>query len=346
MKDKSLKVILSIFFSLGLIGCGSEDASTLSSGVKGDSSSKSFVSLWRTTTATEAITLPLRSGYQYDFVVDWGDGSSTDHILSFSDIAKTHTYTLAGDYTITITGEAEAWYFNNTGDKDKIINVSEFGSLGWIDLNSAFYGCSNLESFSGGDTSLVTDMRYIFGYTTSLTSLDVSSFDTSNVTDMSRMFSGVSALTSLDVSNFNTSRVVDMSHMFAGAQLITHFDLLNFDTANVTLMSSMFELCFSAISINLSSFDTSSVIWMNAMFFAAGSVTNLDLSGFNMSAVTNVTWMFHSTYLLTSLDASNWNVASVISSTDFLKNKNAGLVVTCDQDAGPGLGTLFGETCN
>ncbi len=31
-----------------------------------------FVSVWRTTAPSETITLPLRSGFNYNFTVDWG----------------------------------------------------------------------------------------------------------------------------------------------------------------------------------------------------------------------------------------------------------------------------------
>ena len=48
-------------------------------------------------------------------------------------------------------------------------------------------------------------MEEIFGYCSSLTSLDVSSFNTSKVTVMGNIFEGCSGLTSLDVSNFDTS---------------------------------------------------------------------------------------------------------------------------------------------
>ncbi len=53
---------------------------------------------------------------------------------------------------------------------------------------------NNIENL---DTSYVTNMSGLFGYSGSLVNLDVSHFDTSNVTNMSSMFSGDKALTSI-----------------------------------------------------------------------------------------------------------------------------------------------------
>lgn len=138
--------------------------------------------------------------------VDWGDGN-TSIVTSYDDADIDHTYSAAGDYTLTITGTAQAWYFHNTGDKDKIISVTNLGAMGWTDLQSAFKGCSKMTSFAGGDTSAVTNMSDMFSTATGLTSLDLSSFDTSAVTNMISMFYGASGLTSLDLSGFNITLV-------------------------------------------------------------------------------------------------------------------------------------------
>ena len=60
--------------------------------------------------------------------------------------------------------------------------------------------------------SKVTNMTSMF-FSSSVTTLDLSSFNTSNVTDMSSMF-GYSSARTLDLSSFNTSNITDMSSMF------------------------------------------------------------------------------------------------------------------------------------
>ena len=95
------------------------------------------------------------------------------------------------------------------------------------------------------DTSKVTDMRWMFGDCSSLTSLDLSNFNTSKVTEMYGMFNGCSSLTTLDLSNFNTSKVTGMLQMFNGCSSLTTLDLSNWNTSKVNEMLWMFDKCVS-----------------------------------------------------------------------------------------------------
>ncbi len=270
-----------------------------------------FVSTWQTTTAAESITLPLRSGYNYNFTVDWGDGSPADTVTSDTDLDKTHTYASPGTYNVSITGTVEAWFFNNSGDKDKIISVTDLGDMGWLNLENAFWGCSNMTSFAGGNTANVTSMGSMFRQATLLNSLDLSSFDTALVTDMGSMFKDSPALTSLDLSGFDTSSVINMSAMFLNASGLSNLNLSGLNTANVNTMQWMFQGASSLTSLDLSSFNTSSVTDMSFMFRDASSLTSLDLSGFNTTNVTKMNWMFYNASNLPSLDLSIFDTSSV-----------------------------------
>ena len=121
-----------------------------------------FVTVWRTTIPGQNVTLPLRSGYNYNFTVDWGDGSATSTITAHNDPDITHTYANAGTYTVIIDGTVEAWYFNNRGSKNTLMEVLDLGDVGWKNLERAFYGCDNLTTFAGGDVSGVTNMSRMF----------------------------------------------------------------------------------------------------------------------------------------------------------------------------------------
>ena len=163
-----------------------------------------FIFTVETTSSNETFTIPHGTG-TFNYNVSWGDGSSDDTGVTSS---PTHTYTTAGTYTITITGTFPSIKFNNGGDKLKVKTVQQLGNVGWTSLESAFYGCSNMTSFTAGtgaDTSSVTTMDSMFRNCSGLTSLDVSNFDRSSVTSMSIMFWDCTSLTSLDVSNFDTS---------------------------------------------------------------------------------------------------------------------------------------------
>jgi surface protein len=239
--------------------CGAGDLSLNRSGIS------PFVSVWATTLSPQLITLPLKAGYNYNFEVDWGDGTPVDTITSFNQAEATHRYAILGIYTITMTGLAEAWSFNNGDERLKIISVTDFGDLGWIDLFGAFYGCSNLTTFAGGNTAAVTNMLRMFNGASSLTNLDLSSFDTSLVTNMSAMFWDTTSLTSLDLSNFDTAKVTNMSYMFANTTNLTSLDLSSFDTTLVTTMDSMFLNTTNLTSLDATGWDvtTSSPTFAN-----------------------------------------------------------------------------------
>ena len=55
-----------------------------------------------------------------------------------------------GTYTVRIKDNSGAGtgfpriYFNNGGDKDKLLTIEQWGSGTWTSMDSAFYGCSNL----------------------------------------------------------------------------------------------------------------------------------------------------------------------------------------------------------
>ena len=218
-------------------------------------SSMPFVSVWRTSRNGESITLPLRSGYTYNFTVDWGDGES-DTITSPSDSEKTHTYATRGDHVVTITGTMQTIYFNfdrdrGGGNAHKIIEIRDLGDVGWTSLERAFAGCSNLTSIFGGVLSSVTSLAQAFPYVPFVTS-NVQGWDTSRVTNMSRLISHRSSIRTIlhaygnpDLSRLDTKRVTNMAQMFLGNTGINP-DVRNWDFSKVTEMREMFHDAVSA----------------------------------------------------------------------------------------------------
>jgi len=95
---------------------------------------KTFISTWNTLATSSGssnanqIRLPLVASGAYDFQVDWGDGT-VSHIRSYDDPLATHTYAIAGSYTLTIGGTVVGWAFANGGDRLKITQISQWGSL-------------------------------------------------------------------------------------------------------------------------------------------------------------------------------------------------------------------------
>ena len=199
-----------------------------------------FVITVETTTASESFTIPT-TGTGYSYNVDWGDGSTSTAQTGNA----AHTYATAGQYDIQITGTFPRIYFNNTGDKDKLVDIKNWGDVAWTNMSGAFWGCTN--TIVSAEDALVLPA------------------------DCSTMFFGCSSLTTLEVSNWNTSSVTNMTNMLRSCTSLTSLDVSNWDTSSVTGMSYMFRLC-SNLKADLSGLDIASVIDLNN--FASGTNIN------------------------------------------------------------------------
>ncbi len=122
-----------------------------------------FITEWKTTNTNQSITIPVdTSEASYFYVVDWGDGTSLEVVSEVAgDIPNaTHTYSTAGTYTVkilpidiqqvsvnTYTAEYKGFpriNFNNTGSKDQLHKIVQWGVVKFSSFENAFYGCSNL----------------------------------------------------------------------------------------------------------------------------------------------------------------------------------------------------------
>ena len=116
----------------------------------------------------------------------------------------------------------------------------------------------------------------------------IENWDTSLITDMSYLFKSNNTFNS-DISNWNTSKVVDTSYMFDNASIFNQ-PLNKWNVSNVTNMSFMFR---KAIKFNqtLNEWNVNNVTDMNGMFFGATNF-NQSLDNWNVSNVTNMSHMF------------------------------------------------------
>ena len=184
----------------------------------------------------------------------------------------------------------------------------------------------------------LTSMREMFfgrdrNYLTAMTTVEgLGNLNTSIVTDMSYMFVACEALTTLDLSSFNTQSVVNISYMFLGCSSLTTLDLSTFNTEKVTNMESMFNGCRSLSMLNLSSFNTKNVTDMEATFCFCSSLTTLDLSSFNAQNVTNTRGMFYYCKLLTELDLNSFNVQNVEDLETMFTGCESLTTIYCDND--------------
>jgi len=158
--------------------------------------------------------LPLTTSTGLNIVVDWGD-ATTSTITSHTDPAVTHTYASPGTYSISITGTLPGFKFNNTGDKLKILNISNWGVLD-ITTNRAFNGCTNLTcSATDAPTISTTDLSQTFGNCTNFNGA-IGNWDVSGVTNMLAMFASATAFNQ-NIGTWDTSTVNNMFRMFRDA---------------------------------------------------------------------------------------------------------------------------------
>ncbi len=238
----------------------------------------SFTSTWDTrntstgSSARNQIRLPLTASGNYNFVVDWGD-NSTSTITSYNQAEVTHTYLSEGIQTITIgkntvDGVIKGWRFGNSGDKLKMTGVSAWGPLQLGNEGGYFWGATNLNltASDGPDLALTNNLSNAFLNATSLNA-NLSGWDVSHVTNLNGTFRGATAFNG-NVTNWDVSAVTTMNGTFRGATRFNQ-DISGWDVDGVTTMASMFNGA-PAFDQNISSWHVDNVADMASMFNAAG----------------------------------------------------------------------------
>ena len=202
---------------------------------------ESFTTTWKTTTASETITIPTKGGSDvtdYNFWIDWGDDTEPQNVIG-DDPDPPHTYVDAGTFTVKITGTFPHFYLNSSlAIKDKLLSVDQWGNIAWESMANMFYGASNL-TLNATDMPVlsgVTDMGAMFINATAFNG-DIEDWDVSGVTSMRRMFSNARSFNQ-DIGGWNVSRVTDMGSMFSGATSFNQ-DIGGWNVSKVTNMASM-----------------------------------------------------------------------------------------------------------
>jgi len=236
--------------------------------------------------------------------------------VAVSESNHTVDFGAAGTYRVMIdpigasTGLNDFNQFSvaDSGDKNKLVGVSQWGTTTWATMVDAFQGAVLLADFSATDIpdlSSVTDMKNMFA-ATELANPSTTGWDTSSVTSMYQMFWGADAADP-DVSSWNTSQVTSMYRMFSGTT-VANPDVSAWDTSSVTDMRSVFSVA-AAANPDVSSWDTSSVTTMVNMFYNADAATP-DVSNWDTSQVTSMHGMFGFSSSVNP-DVSAWDTSSV-----------------------------------
>lgn len=288
-----------------------------------------FTTVWDTTklstgsSTNTQIKLPLISQGVYDFTVDWGDGT-TSVIQAWNAAAATHTYAVAGTYTVNITGIIHGFCFSNGGDRLKLMAIAQWGILRVATPaysgSGSFWGCANLVFLNNDflDTTNLTNLTNFFSGCSSITTIPgLQLWDVSSVTNMSLMFYSCTNFNQ-PLANWDVGGVTNMSQMF---HMCTNFNqpLANWDVSSVTNMRYMFHSCTN-FNQSLANWDVSKVTDMNSVLFGCINF-NQPLASWDVSKVTDMQYMF---YNCTNFNQplANWNVSSVTNMQNMFLSSN------------------------
>jgi surface protein len=214
------------------------------------------------TSSSTQFTLPATGTYD----IDWGDGT-----VETKTGTATHTYPVAGNYVIKVTGGLTRILFNNGGDRRKLLEVQNWGDATWSSFDSAYWGCINCQFIATDELVLPANCFAAFVNCTAFNQ-PVSNWNTSSVTNMQSMMQDCPAFNQ-PVSNWNTSSVTNMRGVFnlcsAFNQSVSHWD-----TSLVTDLSFFIQLG-TAFKQSLASFSLASLSATDRLSQVAGG-TNIN----------------------------------------------------------------------
>ncbi len=280
-----------------------------------------------TSTSTQ-FTIPTTGG-GYNYNVDCDNDGTNEATAQTGNY--TCSYGVAGTYTVRIkdnTGLMTGFprlYFNDGGDKQKLLTVEQWGTGKWTSMANAFWGCGNLagQASDSPDLSGVTDMGRMFEGA-SLFNQNIGSWDTSTVTTMATMFDGASSFNQ-NIGSWNTANVVGMGYMFKDTTAFNQ-DIGSWNTGNVVDMTAMFQDAAS-FNQNIGAWDTSHVTAMSGMFAGASSF-NQNIGNWNTANVVNFGYMFSGASSFNQ-NIGGWNTSHATDLDDMFK-----LAISFNQNIG------------
>jgi surface protein len=216
-----------------------------------------MISVWRTTGATESITLPFRSQGTYDCQINWGDGSPTDYLSGWTGSQPSHVYSTPNDYTVSIYGTLIGWWGTSLSqtNANKLIEIKQFGCLQLEPSYSyeTFWRCQNLVLTGVTDTLDLngsTDLTEMFFDCESITTINnLESWDVSNVTNMTGMFSEANQFNQ-NIGTWDVSNVTTMNGMFYSAVSFNNGGSSSINNWNTTSLGDVTTMFRKATSFN------------------------------------------------------------------------------------------------
>ena len=146
-------------------------------------------------------------------------------VATFDNLSGEQTITLpsSGVYVLEVIPKEVNGFnriiFNQSGDRSKITDIKQWGSVVWSSFKYAFFGCFTMKVTATDEPnlSLCTSLFRMFRFTNEANP-DTTNWDVSNIENFSQMF--LQAFNANpDTSNWDVSNVTDMSAMFIDSNL-------------------------------------------------------------------------------------------------------------------------------
>tara|TARA_R100001460_G_scaffold50290_2_gene88621 strand:+ start:2164 stop:3933 length:1770 start_codon:yes stop_codon:yes gene_type:complete len=288
-----------------------------------------------TTTPSESIEIRGGGTLGYNYDVDWGDSSSDTSVTTNT---KTHTYSVAGTYTVKITGAFPHPHFGvmSATDREKIVELSNWGDIQYTKLHSAFSNCINMEyaatdtpDLSAAAANTGNMMRFCFNNCTGITN----PMDLSNWTNLecignfglNSFLLGATNVPYVNMSGWNMPNNSNAVSCFTsvGSNLTNGCDFIlnNMTWGAVTgLNSFMFGVKIKTLSINNWTLPTSGTLNISSFLYNAtanvpGSI-DLDLSGWtNTARITIMTNFLRASSVtsspFSSINTTGWDTSNI-----------------------------------
>jgi hypothetical protein len=178
------------------------------------------------TSLENEFTIPTTGG-GYNYFVDWGDGSKSLNVVG----GITHTYAVAGTYLVSIVGAFPRIWFNNSGDKLKLLDIKQWGSIKWSQFIAPFNGCSNLVG-TFRDNPILSSLNISFVYAFLNCAKYTGGYSseiwlTQNVFNLQSTFQGC-LLFDKNIGNWNVSNCNNFSNFMYGKSF-ANYSVVNMD---------------------------------------------------------------------------------------------------------------------
>jgi hypothetical protein len=252
-----------------------------------------FVSTWDTTkagSASDTIVLPMTAGP----TVDWGDGTVNT--------SNTHTYAVAGIKTITISGTINTFRFAFSGDKAKILDVSNWGGFEFSN-SQIFQGCTSFDITATDIPIVSTTSAFGMFLNCNLTNVDFSQWDWSTCTNFYFFFLTQPNFTG-NIEGIINSGVTNIRQAFTSTPLGNQ-DLSTWDVSGITNWVDALRNCQLGALTDVSGWVPKGN--MNGVFLTNPDFEGLGLDTWTIGGITSA----GNTFISTNISTVNYDLLLV-----------------------------------